>query len=122
MKNIHNVETQPPAAAAESVRVGPLVFHIGRAELRGGEEVIHLTDRERDMLRMLAAAPGETVTRLALAGNGASAGQRAVDVQVNRLRRKIDAHPPHPLLAHTVRRLRPPPLGPTSPPPPPRPP
>src|SRR5260370_32452740 len=103
MKNIHNVETQPPAAAAESVRVGPLVFHIGRAELRGGEEVIHLTDRERDMLRMLAAAPGETVTRLALAGNGASAGERAVDVQINRLRRKIEIDPANPLFVQTVR-------------------
>src|SRR3954470_11807246 len=86
--------TKPAAAPpAESVRFGPFVFHIGRAELRRGEDVIHLTDRERDMLRMLAAVPGETVTRLALAGNGASPGERAVDVQVNRLRRKIEADP-----------------------------
>jgi len=55
------------------------------------------------MLRMLAAAPGETVTRLALAGNGASPGERAVDVQVNRLRRKIERDPANPLFVQTVR-------------------
>jgi two-component system phosphate regulon response regulator OmpR len=55
------------------------------------------------MLRMLAACPGETVTRLALAGNGAAAGERAVDVQVNRLRRKIERDPANPLFLQTVR-------------------
>src|SRR5215813_5771155 len=91
------------AAAVESVRFGDFVFHIARGELKRGDEVIHLTDRERDMLRLLAAAPGETVTRLALAGNGASPGERAVDVQVNRLRRKIERDPANPLFVQTVR-------------------
>jgi len=101
--NILKRASPPPAAAAESVRFGPFVFHMGRGDLRRGEEAVHLTDRERDMLRMLAAVPGETVTRLALAGNGASAGERAVDVQVNRLRRKIEADPANPLFVQTVR-------------------
>src|SRR5262249_6530534 len=79
------------------------VFHIARGELKRGEEVIHLTDRERDMLRLLAAAPGETVTRLALAGNGGSVGERAVDVQINRLRRQIERDPANPLFIQTVR-------------------
>jgi two-component system phosphate regulon response regulator OmpR len=96
--------TQPAAPpAAESLRFGPFVFHIGRGELRNGEEIVHLTDRERDMLRLLAACPGETVTRLALAGSGASAGERAVDVQINRLRRKIEKDPANPLIIQTVR-------------------
>jgi two-component system phosphate regulon response regulator OmpR len=64
---------------------------------------MHLTDREREMLRMLAAAPNETVSRLALAGNAAAAGERAVDVQINRLRRKIETDPANPLLIQTVR-------------------
>ncbi len=87
----------------ESVRFGPFVFHIGRGELRRGEETIHLTDRERDMLRLLATTPGETVARLALAGGSASIGERAVDVQVNRLRRKIERDPANPLFIQTVR-------------------
>ncbi len=101
--NILKRASPPPAPPLESVRFGPFIFHIGRGELRRGEEVIHLTDRERDMLRMLAAVPGETVPRLALAGTGSSPGERAVDVQVNRLRRKIEADPANPLFVQTVR-------------------
>src|SRR4051812_8248379 len=57
-----------PAPAVEQARFGDFVFHLPRGELRRGEDVIHLTDRERAMLRVLAAAPGETVPRMALAG------------------------------------------------------
>src|SRR5271163_3288115 len=61
---------QPPRAQlAESVRFGPFVFHLARGELRKGEEVIRLTDRERDMLRVLTTSAGATVPREALAGN-----------------------------------------------------
>lgn len=95
---------QPAAAPpAESVRFGPFVFHISRGELRRGDELIHLTDREKDILRMLAATPGQTVPRLSLAGTGAAAGERAVDVQVNRLRRKIETDPANPLFLQAVR-------------------
>ena len=55
------------------------------------------------MLRLLAAEPGDTVPRLALTGNGATAGERAVDVQINRLRRKIETDPANPLFLQTVR-------------------
>jgi len=91
----------PPPA--ESICFGEFLFHITRGELKRGDEVIHLTDREREMLRLLAANPGETVPRLALAGNGGSISERAVDVQVNRLRRKIERDPANPLLVQTVR-------------------
>jgi len=94
-----------PAAtpAVEIVQFGDFRFHIARGELKRGEEVIRLTDREREMLRLLAATPGETVTRQALAGSGGATGERAVDVQVNRLRRKIERDPANPLLVQTVR-------------------
>jgi two-component system, OmpR family, phosphate regulon response regulator OmpR len=87
----------------ESVRFGPFVYHLNRGELRKGEEVIRLTDREREMLRILSATPGETVARLALAGNGVTVSERAVDVQINRLRRKIERNPAHPMYVQTVR-------------------
>jgi two-component system phosphate regulon response regulator OmpR len=94
-----------PAATppVECVRFGPFVFHLGRAELRKGDDVIRLTDREREMLTVLASHPGETVPRMALAGNGGSVSERAVDVQVNRLRRKIERDPTNPLIVQTVR-------------------
>ena len=65
--------------------------------------LIRLTDREKEMLRILATTPGETVSRLDLAGNGGSVSERAVDVQVNRLRRKIERNPANPLFVQTVR-------------------
>jgi two-component system phosphate regulon response regulator OmpR len=101
--NILKRAAPAPSPPAESVRFGPFVFHLARGELRRGEDLIHLTDREKDMLRLMAAQPGETVPRLMLAGNGAVAGERAVDVQVNRLRRKIEADPANPLFVQTVR-------------------
>ncbi|MDP2409103.1 MAG: response regulator transcription factor [Pseudolabrys sp.] len=93
-------EATPPV---ESVRFGPFVYHLARGELRKGEDVVRLTDREREMLRILSATPGETVARLALAGNGGSVSERAVDVQVNRLRRKIERDPANPMFVQTVR-------------------
>jgi len=95
---------QPAAPQpVESVRFGPFVYHLARGELRKGDEIIRLTDREREMLRVLAGSPGETVTRLSLAGNGDSVSERAVDVQVNRLRRKIELNPANPLFVQTIR-------------------
>jgi len=95
----------PSAPPAESIRFGQFVFHLARGELRRGEETIRLTDREREMLRVLAASVGETVPRQALAGNGESVSERTVDVQVNRLRRKIERDPANPLVVQTVRGL-----------------
>lgn len=87
----------------ESVAFGPYVYHLERGELRDGEKIIHLTDRERDMLRILAAMPGETVPRAALTGGDGTANERAVDVQINRLRRKIERDPANPLFLQAVR-------------------
>jgi two-component system, OmpR family, phosphate regulon response regulator OmpR len=101
--NILKRARPPSAPPAESVRFGQFVFHITRGELRRGDEVIRLTDREREMLRILTANPGETVPRQALAGNGGAVSERTVDVQVNRLRRKIERDPANPLIVQTVR-------------------
>jgi two-component system phosphate regulon response regulator OmpR len=79
------------------------VYHIMRGELRKGDEVIRLTDREREMLRVLTASVGDVVPRQALAGSGEAVSERTVDVQVNRLRRKIERDPGNPLIVQTVR-------------------
>jgi len=91
------------APAVESVAFGPYVFHLERGELRDGEKVIHLTDRERDMLRILSTTPGDTVPRSALTGGDGTVNERAVDVQINRLRRKIERDPANPLFLQAVR-------------------
>jgi two-component system phosphate regulon response regulator OmpR len=100
---LKRTQPAPPPPPAETLRFGPFIYHVARGELRRGDEVIHLTDREREMMGMLAACPGETVSRLALAGNGAAAGERAVDVQINRLRRKVEQDPANPLIIQTAR-------------------
>jgi two-component system phosphate regulon response regulator OmpR len=101
--NILKRANPPAAAPAESVRFGQFVFHLASGELRRGEEAIRLTDREREMLRVLTSNVGETVPREALAANGEAVGERTVDVQVNRLRRKIERDPGNPLIVQTVR-------------------
>jgi two-component system phosphate regulon response regulator OmpR len=100
--NILKRAAPPPVARMESIAFGPFVYHLDRGELRRGEETIHLTDRERDMLRVLASARGETVPRGELTGNG-TVNERAVDVQINRLRRKIERDTANPLFLQAVR-------------------
>lgn len=91
-----------PQKAIEEVRFGEFLFHLVRGELLRSGDPVRITERERDMLRTLAEEPGATVPRLALAGNG-TASERAVDVQVNRLRRKIERDPTNPIYVQTVR-------------------
>src|ERR1700739_457442 len=102
INNILRRTAPPPVETLEQVAYGPYVYHLDRGELREGEEPIHLTDRERDMLRILAENPGETVPRGALTGNG-TVNERAVDVQINRLRRKSEHDPASPLYLQAVR-------------------
>jgi len=90
------------------VRFGPFTYRPDRGELRRGEEAVRLTEREREMLSLLAGSPGGQAGREALAASGAAAtadggGERAVDVQINRLRRKIEADPGNPVYLQTVR-------------------
>ena len=101
--NIIKRSATPTAQAIETVRFGPFTFHLERGELTREGEPVRLTDRERDMLRVLSVRPGETVPRQALVAPGVAAGDRAVDVQVNRLRRKIERDPANPAYVQTVR-------------------
>jgi two-component system, OmpR family, phosphate regulon response regulator OmpR len=102
--NVLRRTRQALVPAAETVLFGDFSFHLVRGELKRGNEVVRITDREREMLRLLAAKPGETVPRQALAGDqGGAIGERAVDVQVNRLRRKIEHDSTNPRYVQTVR-------------------
>ena len=56
--NILKRTAPPPVEVLEQIAFGPYVFHLERGELRQGEEIIHLTDREREMLRILCRHPG----------------------------------------------------------------
>lgn len=88
---------------AEEVRMGEFVFHIGRGELKRGDATIKLTERERDLLRQFAQRPGAPVARHELSNDDSTGSERAIDVQINRLRRKIETDPSNPVYLQTVR-------------------
>ena len=91
---------QPPS---DEVRMGTFVFHVARGELRRNDETIKLTERERDLLRQFAQRPGVPIQRHELATDEATGNDRAIDVQINRLRRKIETDPSNPVYLQTVR-------------------
>ena len=92
----------PPPAISQPIRFGDLVFDLVRGELRRGEEMVPLTTGEAQLMRILARAPGTTVPRGALAEPGTTGESRAVDVQITRLRRKIEPDPRNPRYLQTV--------------------
>ncbi|MEE3625665.1 response regulator [Nitrospirillum sp. BR 11752] len=92
-----------PAVAAAEVRLGRWVFDAEREELRSGEETLRLTSGEASLLRTLAAQPGVVFTREDLGRAGIDSNARAIDVQVTRLRRKIEIDPRQPRYLQTVR-------------------
>ena len=98
-------KTPGGSAAPAQVHFGPFEFDLERGELKREGEVQRVTDREREMLRLLAANAGGTVSREVLSGPGGAANERTIDVQVNRLRRKIEIDPANPLFLQTVRGL-----------------
>jgi len=86
-----------------SVRFGPCEFDIDRGELKRNEEVVRLTTGELALLKALAQRPGAPVSRTALADMTSAALERSVDVQMTRLRRKIEDDPRRPVHLQTVR-------------------
>jgi two-component system, OmpR family, phosphate regulon response regulator OmpR len=94
---------QGPSGPRDEISMGDFVFHVARGELKRGEESIKLTERERDLLRLFAQRPGTPVARHELAADDSTGTERAVDVQINRLRRKIESDPAHPVYLQTVR-------------------
>jgi two-component system phosphate regulon response regulator OmpR len=89
--------------AQDTIRMGDFTFHIGRGELKRQGETVRLTERERDLLRQFAERPGSPISRMDLAKEGTDGSERAVDVQINRLRQKIEADPGNPVYLQTVR-------------------
>ena len=87
----------------QDARFGNFTFSLARGELKQGGESIKLTEMERNLLRFFAARPNATVEREDLADLSGNESERSVDVQINRLRRKIEADPANPAYLQTVR-------------------
>jgi two-component system phosphate regulon response regulator OmpR len=84
------------------VQLGELAFDLGRGELRRGDDVVHLTGAETALLKLLAGNAGLTLSRTELGRRSAATSERSVDVQITRLRRKIEADPKAPRYLQTV--------------------
>jgi two-component system, OmpR family, phosphate regulon response regulator OmpR len=95
-----NARTDAPPS---EVKFGDYTFHVRRGELRHAESLVRLTTRERGILRQLAERAGTPLSRDDLAPSGSGAVARGVDVQINRLRQKIEVDPANPVYLQTVR-------------------
>lgn len=87
----------------EQIVFGPYTFQIPRRELKCSGKQVKLTDREQDILALFAERAGETIPRQELISGDATVGERTIDVQINRLRRKIEEDPANPVWLQTVR-------------------
>lgn len=100
----------PQARAAEPVRkvihMGAVRYDADRGEMWRGEAQVRLTATEAQLMRVFAAQPGVALSREKLVGDAArgdAAQERAVDVQITRLRRKIEDDAKAPRYLQTVR-------------------
>ena len=92
------------APQPQEVRMGEVVFEPARERLSRNGRPIHLTSVEAALLVALSEQPGEILSREALIERtGASGEGRAIDVQVTRLRRKVEPDPRLPRYLQTVR-------------------
>jgi two-component system phosphate regulon response regulator OmpR len=94
-----------PHAPIGPVRIGEAEYDVERGELRDGSGPIRLTGGESALLTALARKANEVLSReeIAEALGMDDSGERAIDVQVVRLRRKIEADQREPRFLHTVR-------------------
>lgn len=95
---------RPRRKGPKEVRFGPWAFTLSTGQLAREGAAVRLTGGEAALLTALASEPGEPVSRLTLSERAANgAGERAVDVQITRLRRKLEADPKAPVWVQTVR-------------------
>ena len=90
-------------APPEEIEMSGLIFNAARGELKNGNERVRLTEAELQLLSILTSRAGEAVSREELAAMTSAGLERSIDVQVTRLRRKIEPDPKQPIHLQTVR-------------------
>lgn len=103
----------PPASSSlpKVLHLGAVRYDIDRGEMWRGDAMIRLTATEAALMRIFAAQPNMAVSRTQLVDDlgrtsgrdGGQAQERAVDVQITRLRRKFEVDPKQPRFLQTVR-------------------
>jgi two-component system phosphate regulon response regulator OmpR len=110
---MRRVPAEPAGPAGpKMLHLGPVRYDVEKGELWQGDMPVRLTATEAALMRIFSARPGEPLSRAQLVADlgrdgagreGAGAQERAVDVQITRLRRKIEADPRQPRYLQTVR-------------------
>lgn len=105
---LRRVPQEPAQATAPKLlQMGPIRYDTQRGELWNGEDMVRLTATESQLMKIFSGAIGEPLSRARLVEDlGRDRGQaqeRAVDVQITRLRRKIEINPKQPRYLQTVR-------------------
>ena len=85
------------------VAFGPYTFNLSRGDLSREGKTIRLTEAEVTLMRLLAARGGDPISREELARRTGAGLERSIDVQVTRLRRKVEEDPRAPVFLQTVR-------------------
>lgn len=100
-------QAEPAVVTPKVLNLGPIRYDIERGEMWRGKDLVRLTSTESQLMRIFSGAPGEAVTRARLveelSRSGGQTQERAVDVQITRLRRKIEQDPKQPRYLQTVR-------------------
>ncbi|KPD12162.1 response regulator [Phaeobacter sp. 11ANDIMAR09] len=100
-------DTSAQDSAPKVLHLGEIRYDIERGEMWQGNDLVRLTGTESQLMKIFSACPGEPVSRAKLVEDlGRDRGQaqeRAVDVQITRLRRKIEPNPKQPQYLQTVR-------------------
>lgn len=98
---------EPAIVLPKVLHLGPVRYDIERGEMWQGNDLVRLTATESQLMRIFAGRPGDVVTRTQLveelSRSGGQTQERAVDVQITRLRRKIEVDPKQPRYLQTVR-------------------
>lgn len=94
----------PARSLARHIKFGTFVFDLERRRLMRSGEVVYLTESETELLAQLAERPGAPMTREELSNMGSDIGaSRVIDIQMTRLRKKIEDDPKFPRYLQTVR-------------------
>ena len=109
---VNAILRRAPAAQVQNqgpklLNLGPVRYDVERGEMWQGEGLVRLTATESQLMRIFSEKPGAAVSRAQLVEDlgrsGGQAQERAVDVQITRLRRKIEVDPKQPRYLQTVR-------------------
>ena len=95
------------ALVPKVIHLGTLRYDVEKSEMWQGDARVRLTSTEVQLMRIFSARPGEPISRTELVEelgrDGGQSQERAVDVQITRLRRKVEADPKQPRYLQTVR-------------------